>query len=321
MTYEEFLAEWRSTATHCKVHTSGSTGKPKEILLPKGLMKLSAIRTNAFFGIPAGAHIHSCISPDFIGGKMMAVRAEAGGLNLTWETPSSRPEVLTRFAGQLPELVALVPAQMLHILDNIPLDGCGHTVWLLGGSAIDPSLRRRIAGSGLNAWETYGMTETSSHIALRKVESEEEPFHPLPDVRLSLNEDGCLVINQYGQEVVTNDLATLTPEGSFRILGRADNVIITGGRKVNPESVEAFFFKVLHPLGIKEVMLVGEPDEKWGQRLELLLATGSDDLDRMAVAEVVREIGNAGLNPHEIPKSLRFVEHLPHTQNGKLRRK
>ena len=321
MTYEEFIAEWESPSDRCRVRTSGSTGTPKEILLPKDLMIRSAKRTNTFFRLGAGAHIHSCIAADFIGGKMMAVRASVGELTLTWESPSSRPEVLTRFEGRLPALVALVPAQMPFILDHLPEAGCGDTVWLLGGSAIDPGLRHRITEAGVNAWETYGMTETASHIALRRVTDGDSRFSPLPDVVLSLTSEGCLVIEQYGERIVTNDLADLAADGTFRILGRADNVIITGGRKVNPEKVEATLNDALRPFGVEEVMLIGEADEKWGSRLVLLMTTRDGHDDSATLIARAAEAARNHLDRHEVPKEYRIVGSLPRTPNGKLKRR
>lgn len=318
MTYEEFSGEWDSPLPYCLVRTSGSTGTPKEIQLPKSLMRVSAGRTLDFFSLRPGDSIHSCISPDFIGGKMMLVRAKEGALSLTWEHPSNRPGIFSIYPDSAPLLVALVPSQLPFLLDEGIPQRFMKTVWLIGGSAIDPHLRRRIVESGIMAWESYGMTETSSHIALRRVTEDETAFHPFDGVDISLDTRGCLVIRQEGIEVVTNDMAEILPDGGFHILGRADNVIITGGKKVHPERVENILMKELAGHGIAGVMAKGEPDEKWTNRLILLVKKSPDcGLDEAAINEISRAL----LPPYEVPKEIRFVEELPLTPNGKLRRR
>ncbi|MDE7081492.1 MAG: AMP-binding protein [Muribaculaceae bacterium] len=320
MTYPDFIAEWRSDSPCCRVHTSGSTGAPKQLMLPKPLMRRSALRTVAFFNLHPADRVHSCISPDFIGGKMMAVRSEVAGLHLTWEEPSNRPVVADDEGYGAPALVAVVPSQMLHILERPDLkdmrrpDGTP-TAWLIGGAPIDTVLRRRIAESGMEAWESYGMTETASHIALRRVADPPLPFRPLEGVALRVDERGCLVICQEGEEdLVTNDIVELDAEGGFSVLGRADNVIITGGKKVQPETVEAALRSPLAALGISDVMLTSEPDVKWGSGLILLVECVCADTSR------VEEICRSLLAPHEVPKEIRSVRRLPRTPNGKLRR-
>ena len=115
MTYPDFIGELRSGAEYIVCHTSGSTGTPKEIRLPRQQVAASARRTLEFFGLSRRSHLHSCISPDFIGGKMMAVREEEVGCSLSWETPSNRP--LDGYSGPKIDLLAVVPSQMIHILD------------------------------------------------------------------------------------------------------------------------------------------------------------------------------------------------------------
>ena len=168
MTYEDFAQEWDSRdMITCR--TSGSTGAPKEILLPKQEMVNSALRTIDFFGLTGDSLLYSCIAPDFIGGKMMLVRQRAAGCRFLWETPSNRP--LDGYSGEPISLLSVVPSQVIYILDNIK-DMPVIDAMLVGGSSIPESLRHRIEKSGLNAYESYGMTETASHIALRRIKSE-----------------------------------------------------------------------------------------------------------------------------------------------------
>lgn len=261
---------------------------------------------------------------------MMAVRSEVGSLRLTWEVPSNRPEITCPTESDSPALVAVVPSQMLHVLERPDLLAMKRTIWLIGGSPIDSGLRCRIAESGLNAWESYGMTETASHIALRRVEAIPTPFHPLPGIGLSVDNRGCLTIIQplgtsgddgceLQERIITNDIADILPDGGFIIRGRADNVIITGGRKVHPEEVEGHLLPLLEPLGISAVMLSAIPDLKWGAALRLLIEW-PDGAQACPVEEVER-ICRTTLAPHEVPKGFTPVRTLPRTPNGKLKRK
>lgn len=311
MDYKDFIDEWQSGDAPVEVATSGSTGIPKRILLDRSFMIESARRTNAFFGIDSDSHLHSCISPDFIGGKMMAVRALLAGCRLTWEIPSNRSLRGIGAASRI-SLLAVVPSQMVDILGRVEELPSIESI-IIGGGAIDSRLRRRIVDSGLNAFETYGMTETSSHIALRKVDCETEWFTTLPGITVDLDDRGCLTIRfDGGQVVVTNDLATLFDPTRFRIDGRADNVIVTGGRKVNPFEVER---RISDLIGTPFIV-TSLPDEKWGRRVVLKIERGADIPD---VAWLRNELSKI-LAPWERPKDILVVGELERTPNGKLKR-
>ncbi len=182
MTYDNFKEQWQSEKNYLICHTSGSTGTPKEIHLAKETMEQSALRTNQSFHIDEKSYLHSCISPDFIGGKMMMIRSLIAGSEFGWEIPSNKP--LNDYFGRDITLLAVVPSQMHFILDKIASLPSIQYI-LIGGAPIPPALRKRIAESGLIAYESYGMTETASHIALRKVETEVKPFRTLDAMKAS----------------------------------------------------------------------------------------------------------------------------------------
>ena len=330
MTYDELIKEWLDPdVAFIKAHTSGSTGSPKSILLDKNLVESSALRTLRFFHISPQSLIHSCISPDFIGGKMAAIRACVARCGFSYEPPSNRPAIISEGVGKIwPDLISVVPSQMLHILENIH-NIPEKTNFLVGGSAINPHLTRMIAESGINAWESYGMTETASHIALRRISSTPEPFLPLPGIGIRLNSRRCLCISlPNSDEIITNDIAEIShcEDGSnrFRILGRADNVIISGGKKIIPEEVENIISPLLTDLGVGTLMLTSEPDLKWGAATLLLLELPDSSFMTHEYEErlllKVTEICTIHLPPHDRPKKIRIVPSLPRTSNGKLRR-
>lgn len=306
MTWDDLLEDWLSDAPCLRCFTSGSTGIPKEILIEKEQIRASARRTLDFFGLSSGAHFHSALAPDYIGGKMMLIRALEAGASFSWEKPSNRP--LQEVTGRI-DMLCVVPSQMLFILENIGrLPDLG--IILIGGSAIPENLRSRIAASPLECWETYGMTETASHVALRRVAETDEPFTPLPGISVSTRND-CLAIDIQGwKNMVTNDIAEVLPDGRFRIRGRADNVIVTGGLKVHPEEVERKLSNIL-PMSY---MISGEDDEKWGQRVILTVEDRNSDIE--GIMATCRRL----LRPHEVPKEIRSGI-IPHTPNGKIKRR
>lgn len=307
MTYEELADEW-DNKNEIRCNTSGSTGTPKIIMLPKRHMLESARRTADFFSLNNDSFLYSCISPDFIGGKMMLARQRLTGCRLGWETPSNRP--LANYRGNAITLLSVVPSQMIYILDNLNALPRINNI-LVGGSAIPPSMRERIAMSGLNAFESYGMTETSSHIALRKIEMTPKPFRTLGNITVE-NCGGALRINIPGwQSLTTNDAAELISPTEFRILGRLDNVIISGGRKINPEAIE----EKLSPLLPFPFFITSRPDDKWGERL-VLVAEGDSSL----IAQIESACSHLTEN-YERPKEILTRKHLPRTANGKLIRK
>lgn len=322
MEFKEFLEEWRGATPYIAARTSGSTGEPKNIMLDKEFVRQSALRTNSFFCITKDSLLHSCVAADYIGGKMMAVRSEMAGCNFTWEKPSNRP-LKDINADERIDLLAVVPSQMIHILDNLDKMPAIEAV-IIGGSAINPILYQRICESGLNAYETYGMTETASHVALRKIVSSEgvgdsgeiafpEWFETLDGISVEKNEKGCLVINfDSGQKFITNDLAEVRDRSHFKITGRYDHIILTGGKKVNPYEVE----KKLSPFIGSPFVVSSVPDYKWGNAVVIKVEDGGKGNDDDELMLRMRKI----LQPHEMPKAILHVKALLRTPNGKILR-
>lgn len=319
MTQKEFQTEWLNGESFVVCHTSGSTGTPKEIRLEKDFMKESAVRTVSFFGISATSRLHTCLDFRYIASKMMTVRAEMAGCRLTSEPPSNKP-----LASIAPEeeisLLSIVPSQMIWLLDN---EGSwsGIRNVLVGGAPVSPLLRRRIALSSYCVWESYGMTETASHIALRRISDGEAPFRTLPGITVALSDDGCLTVNIGGRNPLrTTDLAEVLSDTEFRILGRADHCVNTGGVKVIPELLES----LLGPFIAFDYCISSVDDAKWGERLVIVVETHetgySDAFLKKAVAvrlSQYKKLLDLGV---KTPKEVICVSSLPHTANGKLDR-
>ena len=277
---EDFIREWRSPSERVLLHTSGSTGTPKTFWAEKSRMRASARMTCDFLGLHSGDNALLCLSTDYIAGKMMVVRALERGLNLLCVEPSNRPlEALQEQYPVLPaiHLAAMVPSQVFCSINHPLLPRIRHLI--IGGGAISPELEEKLHGLPNAVWSSYGMTETLSHIALRRVNGSEaqEWYTPLPGVSVSLNSDDCLCIDAPAlspQPLVTNDIAELSSSGSFRILGRRDNVIISGGLKLQMEVLEA----ELRPLlssdsadGKPSFCVTSRPSAKFGEEAVLLV--------------------------------------------------
>lgn len=320
MTQKEFEEIWHDDSDTVVCHTSGSTGTPKEIRLSKDYMRQSAKRTNNFFGITGESHLHTCLDFKYIASMMMVVRADVASCRLTSEVPSSRPLADIDVDEEI-DLLSIVPAQMEWILDaGERWNGLRHI--LIGGSPIPPMMRRRIAISGYDAWESYGMTETASHIALRKIGEEDLPFSVLPGISVELSEEGCLIVNMPdGTRLVTNDIASLEGPDEFRILGRADNCVISGGIKIMPEELE----RKLGPFIAFDYCISSVPDKKWGEKLVLVVKMPENQIEETLMKEAVgvrlrqyRKILDLGVKS---PKDVVCVAELPKTSNGKIDRR
>ena len=237
MTLEEFLDEWNNGSERVLVHTSGSTGAPKPLWVEKRRMEASARITCDFLGLKEGDTALLCMPLDYIAGKMMVVRSLVRKLKLMVVEPTGHPLA----AHQLPRgltFAAMVPMQVYNSL-QVPeererLRQIRHLI--IGGGAIDDALARELKDFPNYVWSTYGMTETLSHIALRRLNGAEasEWYTPFDNVRISQSEDGCLVIDApevCAERLVTNDIVEIS-QGRFRVVGRKDNVICSGGIKI-----------------------------------------------------------------------------------------
>jgi O-succinylbenzoic acid--CoA ligase len=312
MDLEEFLAEWHNDSPTVLVHTSGSTGKPKPMYVEKRRMEASARITCQFLGLKPGDTALLCMSLDYIAGKMMVVRALTCGLHLITVKPSGNP------LGTMTEPVdfaAMVPMQVYNSLqvpeEREKLMAIEHLI--IGGGAIDEALASVLVGFPNQVWSTYGMTETLSHIALRRLSGPDASdwYTPFEGITLSLTEDGCLVIDApavHDGPLVTNDIVELSDKG-FRILGRKDNVICSGGIKIQIEEVE----RLLKPHLSAPFMITKRPNQKFGEQVVLL--TESMDMDD------VKEICQKILPKYWQPRSYAHIDALPMTETGKPARK
>ena len=313
MTIEEFLAQWNDTSDVIEVHTSGSTGKPKRLLVEKRRMVNSARITCDFLGLKEGDSALLCMPLDYIAGKMVVVRSLVSHLHLISVMPSSHP---LKDITQPIDFAALVPLQVYSSLqepaERERLMSIRHLI--IGGGAIDDSLESQLQQFPNAVWSTYGMTETLSHIALRRISGENSSlwYSPLDGVDVSLSSDSCLEIyapQVNPEKLHTNDIAELRtlPDGSkeFRILGRKDNVIDSGGIKIQAEEVE----RLLRPHLSCGFMITKVSDARLGEAVTILIE--SDD------AYLALSICKHVLPKHWVPRHVLPISHIPLTETGK----
>ncbi len=278
------------------------------MLVEKRRMEASARITCDFLGLKKGDTALLCMSLDYIAGKMMVVRALTCGLRLISVEPSGKP--LGTVADSI-DFAAMVPLQVWNSL-QVPeerdrLMAIRHLI--IGGGAIDDTLASALVDFPHQVWSTYGMTETLSHIALRRLNGPDRSdwYTPFDSVNVSLNADGCLVIDApavHDGPLVTNDIAVV--EGSrFRILGRKDNVICSGGIKIQMEEVE----RLLRSHVRVPFMITKTPDKKLGEQVVLL----TESSDVAALQALCRSV----LPKYFVPRRILTVPHLPLTETGK----
>lgn len=308
-----FLEKWFDASPVITVHTSGSTGTPKELVVRKDRMMQSARLTCEFLNLQAGDTTLLCMNLRYIGAMMVVVRSLVAGLNLIVRPASGHPlsdiEEPLRFA-------AMVPLQVYNTL-RVPeeKERLEQTdILIIGGGAVDDTLEAEISALPTAVYSTYGMTETLSHIALRRLNGEtaSKHYYPFPSVELSLSAESTLVIKApliCGEVLQTNDIACLYPDGSFTIAGRKDNVINSGGIKIQAEEME----KRLRPFIPVPFVVTSVPDPRLGQALTLLIAGQVDVRELESKLQMV-------LDAYHRPRHIFMTESIPQTENGKTDR-
>ncbi len=315
MTLEEFLAQWNDASPCMEVKTSGSTGVPKRIYIEKVRMRASARMTCDFLNLHQGDTALLCMPLDFIAGKMMVVRALERGLKLLSVEPTSHPLCSTNMAsiGDPPSIdfAAMVPLQVWNTL-QVPEERealCRIRHLIIGGGAISQALEQELRTLPINVWSSYGMTETLSHIALRRIT--ENYYTPLPGITLSQDQDGCLIIDAphfCPERLFTNDIAHFTDDNRFLIIGRRDNTICSGGIKIQIEEVEAW----LHSIGYDDVMVTYQDDTALGQALVYLTTA---DINTDTLRQHLPD--HTPSAKYWLPKRVIKVSSLPITPTGK----
>jgi len=299
-----FITDWFSNKEELMVQTSGSTGIPKKIAIKKEFMINSALATGEFFNLPAKTTALLCLSPSYIAGKMMLVRAMILGWNLDVMTPVSLP--LRK--NKKYDFVAMVPLQVQKSLADL----YKAKIILVGGGVLDNKTIAALNLKKTKIFQSYGMTETVTHIAVREIHPNYSKYYTVfKNVSIAIDKRNCLVIDApkvAENKVVTNDLVEILDASHFKWLGRADNVINSGGIKLMPEQIEAKLEHIIsNPFFISK-----KPDDFLGEKVVLFIEGKQDKTLALKIEKL--------LSKYEIPKEILFVDAFIRTETGKINR-
>ena len=305
MTISEFEGIWRNADTHIEAKTSGSTGIPKTIRLSKADMRASAHATNSFFGLGKGS-LYACpLDFNYIAARMMVVRAEDADGIVAAIPPSNRFIIPYNV-----DMLAIVPSQVECLLHHPEWADSIKNV-IIGGAPLNENLRKGLIQCGYNAFMTYGMTETCSHVALRPLKS--ECYKAMPGITFEKDHRGCLMIDiPYFNvsHVVTNDIVELKSSTEFIWIGRADNIINSGGKKLNPEDIENDIHNIADPQF--SFYITSAPDSKWGH-VPVMVA----ECPEAELAAVIIKLKEQ-MDHTRLPRHYKAVKAIPRTTSGKI---
>lgn len=314
-----FITEYCNELPYVIAHTSGSTGKPKEIHLQKSDMTASAKLTNEYFNLSSDSIFYLNLSPSYIAGKMMIVRALTLNAKLIEEKPSNQP-LANYDSNERISLGAFVPSQIKYLINNpeklILFDNI-----IIGGGKIPHRLEHWLAEQGIRAFSTYGMTETCSHVALAPMGTMPQPYNALGNITFSTDERDCLVIHTphlTQKKIVTNDIVTLISPTQFLWCGRIDNVINTGGIKIFPEEIEPYIAELLPNI---RFFIASQPSDKWGEEPVLILeyrGLPTNIIKKGNIRPDFIEKMKLKLPSHAIPRHYIAISKFKETPTGKI---
>jgi o-succinylbenzoate---CoA ligase len=308
-----FLQDWFNDSDFILAFTSGSTGQPKEIRLNKQSMLNSAQMTNRFFELTAESTALLCLPASYIAGKMMLVRALVGGFNLITTEPKASP--FEHIETEI-DFTAITPYQLFHSAESLMKKAVKKII--VGGSPVTSQLEKLAEGIPSALYETYGMTETCSHIALRRFNSTDKSdyFTILDGVTIRQDERECLVIQAphlLNAEIHTNDMVELIGTQSFRWLGRVDSTINSGGVKVHPEQIE----KKLEGIIPSSYFVSSLPDELLGRKAVLVIESEMYAAENEAyLIAKMKQL----LDKYELPKQILYLPGFVYSQSNKILR-
>ena len=302
----KFILELFNINTFILCKTSGSTGKPKNIKLEKKALVNSTYMTRDYFNLIPGLSAISFLPMNFIAGKMMLVRAMVLGLDLHLFSPTSNP---SDFIEKKYFFSAMTPMQANNSISKLKYIN----TLILGGSYVSDNLKSKILSQIDNYYETYGMTETATHVAIKKISRTDQSanyFSALKGVSISSNKNNCLVINApeiCSNKLITNDVVEIISKTQFCFIGRKDNVINSGGVKLVPEKIEYKLSRFI----AEKFIISSIKDELLGSKVVLIIESKKYKL---------KEDTFKCLDKFEIPKKIYFIDNFSYTNTNKIDR-
>jgi o-succinylbenzoate---CoA ligase len=317
-----FCQQWLNGIKEFELKTSGSTGKSKVIHVSRNQMEISAAATKDYFKIDYGSTLLCCLNTDMIAGKMMLIRAMEWNADLVLIKPKENPLEKLWFESRI-DFAAMVPLQVQACLSDVEtalkLKNIGTLI--IGGAPSSASLKKKIEDDNINAFQTFGMTETVSHIALAPIKKDELVFETLPGVSIGTDEDGQLWISASmasEEKLQTNDIVELLNDSQFKWLGRSDFTINSGGIKIQPEVLEPQLSPfIINYFGDISFFVFGKNDEKLGQKLILVLEGKIDEVSKI---KTFQDELRLNLKNYLVPKEVLVLDKFVRTESGKINR-
>jgi o-succinylbenzoate---CoA ligase len=308
-----FVEQWLNEEDDIIVYTSGSTGEPKAIKLKKQWMKHSAMQTCGYFGLTEKSTGLLCMPAAYIAGKMMIVRALVSGMDLFCMEPSGNP---FKELKEKIDFTAITPFQLYQSLNDLrkPLV---QTI-IVGGGEISDALEKEIQLLPVNIYATYGMTETSSHVAVRQVNGvgKDDQFTVIGNTKISTDDRNCLVLENpdlFDGILATHDVIEMHGEKKFSWLGRFDNIINSGGIKIIPEKTE----QAISDLRKERMIISSQKDDRLGEKVVLVIESPAlNEEEKTTLREQIRK----RVHPYSVPATIYTMERFPETNTGKIDR-
>ena len=297
-----FIQQWIDSKSEITLHTSGSTGTPKPVLMSKQAMVNSAIATGNYFKLTPGDSALSCLPFEYIAAKMMFVRAYVLGLELFCIKPSSNPLVML---SRNYDFCALVPLQSENSLDHL------HHIktLIIGGAPLSEGLKTKLKYTSVNIYETFGMTETVSHIAVKNISKSATFFEILPSVSIGVDTRNCLWIEApqiVSSQIQTNDVVNLVSKTTFKWVGRFDTIINSGGLKIAPEQLEQQLEGIIE----NRFFIASQKDDVLGNAVVIVIESST----------MYETLNFENLEPNKRPKHVYYIDAFLETVSGKIKR-
>jgi o-succinylbenzoate---CoA ligase len=319
----DFCQNWLLGQQEFILKTSGSTGEPKPIILTRKQMISSAKLTGKTFGLIEGDSALVCLNVDYIAGMMMLTRGMELGLKLTIVEPTGNP--FEKLGNRQFDFLSFVPLQLQNILESEKyMEILNHAkVIIVGGASVNEVLEDKIKKLKVPVYSTYGMTETVSHIAIKRLngENQNDNFQVLEGVKIGVDDRNCLniIAEASNNELIqTNDIVEIINEKEFKLIGRFDNIINSGGVKIQLEKVEKLIENEIKILNPKRFFVAGIPDERLGQRL-VLIVEGEEKNEALKATFLINI--KSQLSKYEIPKEVYYIEKFLELPTGKIDKK
>ncbi len=315
----QFCHRWLKGEYNFILQTSGTTGTPKKISATRDQLRASAKLTADYLGLQKEYNALICLDTNYVAGIMMLVRSLESGMNMYVTDPAANPFDKISSDTKI-DFAALVPYQIQAILKSKKKNRFNDGIFLIGGAPLSKKTIDELQSCSGIFYATYGMTETLSHIALQRLNGEnpENYFKILSGISIQVDDRGCLIINAphiNSTSIVTNDLVEMIDHDKFIWLGRADNIINSGGVKIIPEKIEAVVELIFNELKLENrFFIAGLPHSELGQSVSLIIEGNLPEIQEKNIIELMKE----KLSRYEVPKSIWYASTFLQTETGKI---